>query len=56
MNNDPIVDAVREARRKHAAQFNNDLTAIIKDLQEKEKKLNSPVLSLAPKLSLKKAV
>ncbi|MCG8607998.1 hypothetical protein MJD09_23810 [bacterium] len=34
---DPIVDEVREARRKHAQRFNFDLRAICADLKKKEK-------------------
>jgi len=50
---DPIVEEVREARRKHAEQFNFDLHAICKDLKEKEKKYGHPIKSLPPKLLLK---
>ncbi len=34
---DPIVEEVRESRRKHAQQFNFDLRAICADLKKKEK-------------------
>lgn len=50
---DPIVDEVREARRKHAQQFNYDLRAICADLKKKEKeygkKYGYPIKSLNPK-------
>jgi len=47
---DPIVDEVREARRKHAQQFNFDLHAICVDLKEKEKACGHPIKSLPPKV------
>lgn len=34
---DPIVEEIREARRKHAQQFDFDLHAICTDLKKKEK-------------------
>lgn len=34
---DPIVEEVRESRRKHAERFNYDLHAICEDLKKKEK-------------------
>lgn len=50
---DPIVDEVREARRKHAQRFNFDLHAICADLKKKEKeyeqKYGHPIKSSAPK-------
>lgn len=46
---DPIVEEVREARRKHAEKFNCDLHLICKDLKEKEKKCGHPIKSLPPK-------
>jgi hypothetical protein len=35
---DPIVAEVRRAREAHAAQFNNDLLAIYRDLKLQERK------------------
>jgi len=52
---DPIVEEVRAARQRHASRFHNDLDAIVADLREKEKRLNRPVVSLAPKLPVRKA-
>ena len=34
--NNKIVDEVREAREKYAAEFNFDLSAICKDLEKKQ--------------------
>lgn len=47
---DPIVEEVREARKKHAERFNFDLHAICADLKKKEKDCGHPVKSLPPKL------
>jgi len=50
---DPIVDEVREARKKHAQRFNFDLRAICADLKKKEKeykqKYGHPIKSSAPR-------
>ena len=35
---DPIVEEVRRVRAAHAAQFNNDLLAIYRDLKIEEQK------------------
>lgn len=42
---DPIVEEVRQAREKHAAIFNYDIDAIIRDFQEKQKKFGKKVVS-----------
>jgi hypothetical protein len=55
MFKDPIVEEVRAARQRHASKFNNDLDAIVADLREREKRLNRPVISLAPKQPIRKA-
>jgi len=48
MRRDPIIDEVRRARTEYAAQFNFDLEAIFRDLQEHQK--NDPLLvSLPPR-------
>ena len=47
---DPIVEEVREARKKHAERFNFDLRATCADLKKKEKDCGHPVKSLPPKL------
>ncbi len=48
--NDPIVEEVREARRKHAEKFNFNLHAICKDLKKIEKKCGHKVINFPPKL------
>ena len=50
---DPIVEEVREARRKHAERFNYDLHTICEDLKKKEKYCGHPIKSLPAKQSLK---
>jgi len=50
---DPIVEEVREARRKHAEKFNFDLHAICKDLKKKEENCGHPIKTLPAKLLLK---
>ncbi len=50
---DPIVEEVREARKKHAEQFDFDLQAICRDLRNKEKKCGHPIKSLPAKLLLR---
>jgi len=50
---DPIVEEVREARRKHTERFNYDLHAICEDLKKKEKNCGHPIKSLPAKQSLK---
>jgi cytidylate kinase len=34
---DPIVEEVRKYRQEHAAKFNYDLKAIVRDIREREK-------------------
>ncbi|TVM00701.1 MAG: hypothetical protein CV087_12990 [Candidatus Brocadia sp. WS118] len=46
---DPIVEEVREARKKHAQRFNFDLRAICADLKMKEKEYGLPIKSLPSK-------
>lgn len=50
---DPFVEEIREARRKHAKQFNFDLHAICADLKEKEKSCGHPIKNLPAKLIAK---
>lgn len=47
---DPIVEEVREARRKHETRFNFDLHAICEDLRRKQRACGHPVKSLAPQI------
>jgi hypothetical protein len=46
--NDPIVDEVRKVRDAHAARFNYDLDAIVRDIKEQEKKSERTFVSLVP--------
>jgi len=50
---DPIVEEVREARRKHTERFNFDLHAICEDLKKKEKNCGHTIKSLSAKQLLK---
>jgi hypothetical protein len=36
MFDDPIVEEIRRVRRAHAAQFHNDISAIVADLRRLE--------------------
>lgn len=45
MWNDPIVDEVRKVREEHAAKFNFDIDAIIKDLQSKQNKSTKLIIT-----------
>lgn len=56
MFKDPIVEEVRAARQKHAAQFNYDLRKIAKDLRNKEQQAGRKSVSFPPKPAKKKAV
>ncbi|MFQ5709343.1 MAG: hypothetical protein ACE5HO_17940 [bacterium] len=47
---DPILEEVRDARKKHSERFNFDLHAICEDLKKKEKDCGHPVKSLPPRL------
>lgn len=51
---DPIVEAVRNVRKAHAARFGYDLAAICKDLRAREQASGRPLARRAPKLRLKK--
>ena len=50
MNDDPIVEEVRRARRDNAAKFNYDIDAIVRDVKTREGKDGAPVVSRPPKL------
>jgi hypothetical protein len=45
MWNDPIIEETRKLRDEYARQFNYDLWAMLKDLQEKEKKHKEKIVS-----------
>lgn len=50
MWNDPIVEEVRRFRDEHAARFNYDIDAIVKDLQESERCSDRSVVSFPSKI------
>lgn len=50
MEDDPIVAEVRKGRQEHAARFNFDLEAIVKDIRSREGKDGDPVVTLPPRL------
>ncbi len=43
--NDPIVEGIRKQREQYAAKFNYDLTAIYKDLRERQETCGREVVS-----------
>jgi len=45
MWNDEIVDEVRKVRDEYAAQFNYDLEAVFKDIQQQEEKSDREVVT-----------
>ena len=46
---DSIVEEVRRVRDAHAARFNYDLDAIVRDLREKQKKSGRTFITLPPR-------
>ncbi len=46
MKNDPIVEEVREARRKRAEKFQFDIKRIFADAQSREATSGHPLVSL----------
>jgi hypothetical protein len=46
---DPIVAEVRQAREAYAKQFNYDVYAMVRDLQERQQKSGRAVVALPPK-------
>jgi len=46
---DHIVAEVRQAREAYAKQFNYDVHAMWRDLQERQQQSGRPVISLPPK-------
>jgi hypothetical protein len=48
---DPIVDEVRKARDAYAAQFNYDLDAMVRDLQEQQRRSGRPMVPAPAKQS-----
>jgi hypothetical protein len=47
--NDPIVEEIRHHRERYAARFNFDVTAICRDLQERQATCGREVISRSPK-------
>ena len=56
MRNDPIVEEIRERRKKHAAKFGNNISEIVKALQKDEKKGGRKIVSFAKAQQNKKKV
>ena len=50
---DPIVEEVRNARKEHALQFNNDIDKIVTDIQIRQTKYGARLIRHAPKLKLR---
>lgn len=46
---DPIVEEIRQLRQQYAAQFDHDLSAICRDLRERQKKSSRKVVTLPPR-------
>jgi hypothetical protein len=46
---DPIVEEIRQYRQEYAARFNHDLTAICRDLRERQQKSGRKVVTLKPR-------
>jgi len=53
MIDDPIVEEVRRYRKKHSAQYGNDLNKIVEALRKKERESTRIKLNPGPKLLLK---
>ena len=53
MQNDPIVEEIRNIREAHTAKFNFNLKDICADLKKKEKESGHPVVSLPAKRHFK---
>ena len=47
---DPIIKEIHQIRAEHAAQFQYDLTAIVKDLQKEEQESGKKFISFPPRL------
>lgn len=50
MFDDPIVEEIRRVRRAHAAQFDNDLAAIVADLQRLQRESGRHYVNYPPRL------
>jgi len=47
---DPIVEEIHQIRAEHAAQFNYNLAAIVRDLRKKELQSGKKFVSRPPRL------
>ena len=54
MHQDPIVEEIREHRKKHAEKYDNDLDKIFAALKEAEKASKRAVVDFGPTPLLKK--
>ncbi|MGO8688489.1 MAG: hypothetical protein ACLQLG_02560 [Thermoguttaceae bacterium] len=50
MFDDPIVEDIRRQRHCHAAQFNNDLAAIVDDIRRLESESGRRYINFPPRL------
>ena len=46
---DPIVEEIRSARHSHAAQFNNDISAIVADIRRLESESGRKYVNFPPR-------
>jgi hypothetical protein len=46
---DPIVEEVRKYREEHAAKFNYDIEAIVRDIKKREKESGRTYISPPPR-------
>ena len=46
---DPIVEEVRRVREAHAARFNYDIDAIVRDLREQQNRSGRTFVTLPPR-------
>ena len=49
MFDDPIVEEIRRVRRAHAAQFDNDISAIVGDLHRLERESGRQHVNFPPR-------
>lgn len=49
MKDDPIVEEIREVRRRHAEKFRGDFHAICEDLRRRERESGRKYLLLPPR-------
>jgi hypothetical protein len=49
MKDDPIVEEIRAVRTAHAAQFNNDISAIVEDIRRMERESGRQHVNFPPR-------